>query len=113
MSQEYTFRLDSSLFFSIGRALQKGFLKRSIKNVEIEVVDSEIKITTDRGGGVISCRGTGSVHAVLSATGFTDLVKSRYRETSPQGEMWIKFNVDAGRISVEGAAARTKEIKPL
>jgi len=36
MNSEYIFKLESSLFFAIGRSLQKGFSKRSLKDVEIE-----------------------------------------------------------------------------
>jgi len=81
--------------------------------LRLRVTNSQIKITTERGGSVIPCSGDGSIYARLSPTSFIDLIKSRYRESAQEGEMWIKFNIDSARVSIDGAAARVKEIGVL
>ena len=104
-------RLDRGLFFQVGRALQRSFEKSRLGKVTLRLSGGVLWIESQRGGGSIACSGNARLIAELSATAFSKLITTRYREKAPRGEMAIKFDPGLGEVSIDRAGVKAKFLK--
>lgn len=107
-THDLTFTLDRTLFFQIGRALQRGVGKAQLGTVSLSVSDGHLVIESEWGGGRIPCAGAGKISAQVTAKAFCTLITSRYREKEPQGTMEIVFRPALKEIAIDRAGVKAK-----
>ena len=107
-ASEPRFTLDRGKFFSVGRALQRGFGKALLGVVTIQVHDGTLTIDSEWGGSEISCTGHGEVLVELTAPAFCKLITPRFRERAPSGIMTLSFRPSLKEIATDDAGVRAK-----
>jgi hypothetical protein len=104
----FTFILDRTAFYSIGRALQKGFGKAELGGVTMTVKNGNLTIESEMGGGTVPCVGDGNVTAGLSAKSFCSAIAKRSREKAPAGRMLVIFRPESKLLDIDAAVVRAR-----
>ncbi|MFZ4777781.1 MAG: hypothetical protein ACOYM3_20625 [Terrimicrobiaceae bacterium] len=102
------FTVESAEFFSVGRALQRGFGKRAIGEVTLAVRNKVLSIDCDSGGGQMASEGEGEISAWLKASAFCTLITSRFREKAPVGPMKLVFRPGIREVAIAGAGVKAR-----
>ena len=107
-ASELRFTLDRGKFFSVARALQRGFGKTLLGVVNVQVNDSTLTIDSKWGGSEIPCTGSGEVLVELTANAFSKLITPRFRERAPSGIMTLLFRPSLKEIATDDVGVRAK-----
>ena len=105
---ELRFTVDRAEFFAIGRALQRGFGRRLLRKVTIEVRDGKLVINSVWGGSTMTCVGNGEVRVEVTGKAFCALITPRFREKKPSGTMVLLFRPSMKEIATDDAGVRGK-----
>src|SRR5262249_1278880 len=107
-ASELRFAVDRGEFFSVGRALQRGFGKRLLGAVTIEVRNAKVTIDSKRGGANRPCMGNGEVCVEVTAKAFCGLITPRFRQKNPSGTMVLSFRPLMKEIATDDVGVRAK-----
>jgi hypothetical protein len=105
---ELRFTVDRSEFFAVGRALQRGFGRRLLGVVTIEIHGAKLTINSARGGSTMSCVGHGDVCVQVTANAFCELITARFRERAPSGNMVLSFRSSLKEMATDDVGVRAK-----
>lgn len=104
----FVFTVESAEFFSVGRALQRGFGKRAIGEVTFSVQNKILSIGSHCGGGQMACEGEGEISARVKGSAFCTLITSRFREKAPVGPMKLVFRPGIKEVAIAGAGVKAR-----
>ena len=107
-STQLDFTLDRAEFFAVGRALQRGFGRRLLGKVTIDVRDARLTIESAWGGSTISCVGNGQICVEITGKAFCDLITPRFRKKTLSGRMVLSFRPSFKEIASDDVGVRAK-----
>jgi hypothetical protein len=100
-TNETILHLDRTLFFQIGRVLQRGIGRALLGDVVLDARDGRLRIESEWGGGEIECAVAEPVRATVSAKAFCGLITTRCREKQPAGAMELVFRPTLREVAID------------
>ena len=104
---EVRITVDGREFYSMARALKRGWTPRNLGEVVMAVRDGKFTVESARGGGVFSCDVSLPVTARLSGSQFYKLV-SLTDDAEASGPLQIVFRIKLGEVALPNAGVKAR-----